>query len=63
VVDLGPRPRPGREPAHGASAPSPSSSATAACARSGGARARRWLAPPLAGFTSVLLLPATLALD
>ena len=29
----------------------------------GQARARRWLAPPLAGFTSVLLLPATLALD
>jgi hypothetical protein len=29
----------------------------------GRARARRWLAPPLAGFTTVLLLPATLALD
>ena len=29
----------------------------------GQARARRWLAPPLAGFTGVLLLPATLALE
>jgi len=29
----------------------------------GRARARRWLAPPLAGFTTILLLPAALALD
>jgi tetratricopeptide (TPR) repeat protein len=29
----------------------------------GRARARRWLAPPLAGFTTILLLPATLPLD
>ena len=29
----------------------------------GQARARRWLAPPLAGFTTILLLPATLASD
>jgi hypothetical protein len=29
----------------------------------GRARARRWLSPPLAGFTTILLLPATLALD
>ncbi len=28
----------------------------------GRARARRWLAPPLAGFTTILLLPATLPL-
>jgi tetratricopeptide (TPR) repeat protein len=27
------------------------------------ARARRWLAPPLAGFTTILLLPASLPLD
>jgi hypothetical protein len=26
----------------------------------GQARARRWLAPPLAGFTTILLLPASL---
>jgi DNA-binding transcriptional ArsR family regulator len=26
----------------------------------GQARARRWLAPPLAGFTTILLLPAVL---
>ncbi len=26
-------------------------------------RARRWLTPPLAGFTTILLLPAALALD
>jgi hypothetical protein len=26
----------------------------------GRARARRWLAPPLAGFTTILLLPAAL---
>jgi len=26
----------------------------------GRARARRWLLPPLAGFTTILLLPATL---
>jgi predicted ArsR family transcriptional regulator len=26
----------------------------------GRARARRWLAPPLTGFTTILLLPATL---
>ena len=29
----------------------------------GRARARRWLAPPLAGFTTILLLPAALPLD
>jgi len=29
----------------------------------GQARARRWLAPPLAGFTTILLLPAALQLD
>jgi len=29
----------------------------------GQARARRWLAPPLAGFTTILLLPAALSLD
>ncbi len=29
----------------------------------GPARARRWLAPPLAGFTTILLLPASLPLD
>lgn len=29
----------------------------------GQARARRWLAPPLAGFTTILLLPAALPLD
>ena len=29
----------------------------------GRARARRWLAPPLAGFTTILLLPASLPLD
>ncbi len=29
----------------------------------GRARARRWLAPPLAGFTTILLLPAALALE
>ncbi len=29
----------------------------------GRARAQRWLAPPLAGFTTILLLPATLPLD
>ncbi|CAN7693930.1 helix-turn-helix domain-containing protein [Variovorax sp. LjRoot290] len=29
----------------------------------GRARAQRWLAPPLAGFTTILLLPAALALD
>ena len=29
----------------------------------GRARARRWLAPPLAGFTTILLLPAALSLD
>ncbi len=29
----------------------------------GQARARRWLAPPLAGFTTILLLPASLPLD
>ena len=29
----------------------------------GRARARRWLAPPLAGFTTILLLPAALQLD
>jgi DNA-binding transcriptional MocR family regulator len=27
----------------------------------GRARAQRWLAPPLAGFTTILLLPAALA--
>lgn len=27
------------------------------------ARAQRWLAPPLAGFTTILLLPAALPLD
>jgi hypothetical protein len=26
----------------------------------GRARARRWLAPPIAGFTTILLLPAAL---
>lgn len=29
----------------------------------GRARARRWLAPPLAGFTTILLLPASLPID
>ena len=29
---------------------------------SGQTRARRWLAPPLAGFTTILLLPSTLAI-
>ncbi|VTU17770.1 helix-turn-helix domain-containing protein [Variovorax sp. RA8] len=29
----------------------------------GRARAQRWLSPPLAGFTTILLLPAALALD
>ncbi|MBA4111621.1 MAG: helix-turn-helix domain-containing protein [Leptothrix sp. (in: Bacteria)] len=29
----------------------------------GQARARRWLSPPLAGFTTILLLPASLSLD
>src|SRR6185369_13285080 len=29
----------------------------------GRARARRWLAPPLAGFTTILLLPAALPID
>ncbi len=29
----------------------------------GRARAKRWLAPPLAGFTTILLLPAALPLD
>jgi len=29
----------------------------------GRGRARRWLAPPLAGFTTILLLPAALSLD
>jgi hypothetical protein len=29
----------------------------------GRARAQRWLAPPLAGFTTILLLPASLPLD
>ena len=29
----------------------------------GQARSRRWLAPPLAGFTTILLLPASLPLD
>jgi len=29
----------------------------------GKARARRWLSPPLTGFTTILLLPATLPLD
>ena len=29
----------------------------------GRARARRWLSPPLAGFTTILLLPAALALE
>ena len=29
----------------------------------GRARAQRWLAPPLAGFTTILLLPATLPSD
>ena len=29
----------------------------------GQARARRWLAPPLTGFTTILLLPAALQLD
>jgi len=29
----------------------------------GNTRARRWLAPPLAGFTTILLLPAALPLD
>jgi hypothetical protein len=29
----------------------------------GRARAKRWLAPPLAGFTTILLLPASLPLD
>ena len=29
----------------------------------GQARARRWLAPPLAGFTTILLLPAALAIE
>jgi len=28
----------------------------------GRARARRWLSPPLAGFTTILLLPAALPL-
>jgi predicted DNA-binding transcriptional regulator YafY len=29
----------------------------------GQARARRWMAPPLAGFTTILLLPAALPLE
>jgi hypothetical protein len=29
----------------------------------GRARAQRWLAPPLAGFTTILLLPASLSID
>jgi hypothetical protein len=29
----------------------------------GRARAQRWLAPPLAGFTTILLLPASLPLE
>jgi DNA-binding transcriptional MocR family regulator len=29
----------------------------------GQARARRWLSPPLAGFTTILLLPAALPFD
>ena len=29
----------------------------------GRARAQRWLAPPLAGFTTILLLPAALPLE
>lgn len=29
----------------------------------GQARARRWLSPPLAGFTTILLLPATLSIE
>jgi hypothetical protein len=28
----------------------------------GQARARRWLSPPLAGFTTILLLPAAMSL-
>ena len=36
--------------------------ANAAVRSIGRARARRWLAPPLAGFTTTLLLPATLPL-
>ena len=38
--------------------------AAAGRARSiGRARARRWLSPPLAGFTTILLLPAALPLQ
>ncbi|HJS02920.1 MAG TPA: helix-turn-helix domain-containing protein, partial [Variovorax sp.] len=29
----------------------------------GRARAQRWLAPPLAGFTTILLLPAALPIE
>ena len=29
----------------------------------GQARARRWLSPPLAGFTTILLLPAALPIE
>jgi DNA-binding transcriptional MocR family regulator len=29
----------------------------------GRARARRWLSPPLAGFTTILLLPAALSME
>ena len=61
------RPRPWRWPWGPASAPSSARSSSSkppgGCARSGRARARRWLSPPLAGFTTILLLPAALPIE
>ena len=62
LVDLGAGAGPGGQPAH--------RPARARRARGRGrvrsigrARARRWLAPPLAGFTTILLLPAALPIE
>ncbi len=59
LVDLGPGAGAGRQPAHRA-ARAGRTRRPEGRARIGRARARRWLAPPLAGFTTILLLPAAL---
>ena len=59
LVHLGARAGPGCQPAHG-SARARRTGGAERVRSIGRARAQRWLSPPLAGFTTILLLPAAL---
>ncbi len=53
----------GREPAHRAARARFAGAAAGKVQSFGDARARRWMTPPMPGFTTTLLLPAALPID